>query len=45
MNLPHKRIAYLSMEIAFDPAMPTYSSDLGILTGDTLRTAIEQAPK
>jgi hypothetical protein len=26
MNLPDKRIAYFSMEIAVDPAMPTYSS-------------------
>jgi len=26
MNLPDKRIAYFSMEIALDPAMPTYSS-------------------
>ena len=45
MNLPDKRIAYFSMEIAVDPAMPTYSSDLDILAGDTLRAATEQAPK
>jgi starch phosphorylase len=45
MNLPDKRIAYFSMEIALDPAMPTYSSNLDILVGDTLRAAAEQAPK
>ena len=45
MNLRDKRIAYFSMEIAVDPAMPTYSSDLGILAGDTLRATAEQAPK
>ena len=45
MNLPDKRIAYFSMEIALDQAMPTYSSDLGILAGDTLRAAAEQASK
>ena len=42
MNLPDKRIAYFSMEIALDPAMPTYSGGLGILAGDTLRAAAEQ---
>jgi glycogen phosphorylase len=30
MNLPDKRIAYFSMEIALDPAMPTYSGGIGI---------------
>ena len=43
MNLPDKRIAYFSMEIALDPAMPTYSGGLGILAGDTLRAAAEQS--
>ena len=38
----NKRIAYFSMEIALDPAMPTYSGGLGILAGDTLRAAAEQ---
>ena len=42
MNPPDKRIAYFSMEIALDPAMPTYSGGLGILAGDTLRAAAEQ---
>ena len=45
MNLPDKRIAYFSMKIALDPAMPTYSGALGILAGDTLRAATEQASK
>jgi starch phosphorylase len=45
MNLPDKRIAYFWMEIALDPAMPTYSSDLGILAGDTLGAAAKQASK
>jgi hypothetical protein len=29
------------MEIAFDPAVPTYSGGLGILAGDTLRAAAD----
>jgi starch phosphorylase len=43
MNLPDKRIAYFSMEIALNPGMPTYSGGLGILAGDTLRAAAAQA--
>ena len=35
------RVAYLSMEIALNPAMPTYSGGLGILAGDTLRSAAD----
>ena len=34
-------IAYFSMEIALDPNMPTYSGGLGILAGDTLRSAAD----
>ncbi|MGC2627677.1 MAG: hypothetical protein WA269_12645 [Candidatus Udaeobacter sp.] len=45
MNLPDKRIACFRMEIALDPAMPTYSGGLDILPGDTLRAAAEQVPK
>jgi glycogen phosphorylase len=45
VNLPDKRIAYFSMDIALEPAMPTYSRGTCILTGDTLRAATEQAPK
>src|ERR1039457_6173106 len=32
-------VAYFSMEIAIDPRMPTYSGGLGVLAGDTLRSA------
>src|SRR5664279_4584884 len=31
-------VAYFSMEIAINPAMPTYSGGLGVLAGDTLRS-------
>src|ERR1700761_685285 len=34
-------VAYLSMEIAVKPSMPTYSGGLGILAGDTLRAAAD----
>jgi glycogen phosphorylase len=36
-------IAYFSMEIALDPNLPTYSGGLGILAGDTLRSAADLA--
>jgi starch phosphorylase len=35
------RVAYFSMEIALDPSMPTYSGGLGMLAGDTLRSAAD----
>ncbi len=34
-------VAYLSMEIALDPNIPTYSGGLGVLAGDTLRSAAD----
>ncbi len=34
-------IAYFSMEVGLDPAMPTYSGGLGVLAGDTLQTAAD----
>ena len=34
-------VAYFSMEIAIDHAMPTYSGGLGMLAGDTLRSAAD----
>ena len=37
------KIAYFSMEIALDPAIPTYSGGLGVLAGDTLRAAADLA--
>lgn len=36
-----RRIAYFSMEIALDEATPTYSGGLGVLAGDTLRSAAD----
>jgi starch phosphorylase len=38
----HKpRVAYFSMEIAMENAIPTYSGGLGVLAGDTLRAAAD----
>jgi starch phosphorylase len=34
-------IAYFSMEICLDQAIPTYSGGLGVLAGDTLRSAAD----
>jgi starch phosphorylase len=34
-------VAYFSMEIAINPSMPTYSGGLGVLAGDTLRSAAD----
>lgn len=35
------RIAYFSMEIALQNAIPTYSGGLGVLAGDTIRSAAD----
>ena len=35
------RVAYFSMEIALDERIPTYSGGLGILAGDTIRSAAD----
>lgn len=35
------KVAYFSMEIALDAAIPTYSGGLGVLAGDTLRAAAD----
>ncbi len=35
------KIAYFSMEIALAPSIPSYSGGLGILAGDTLRSAAD----
>ena len=40
-NETPRRIAYFSMEIALDPSIPTYSGGLGMLAGDTLRSAAD----
>lgn len=34
-------VAYFTMEIALDAAMPTYAGGLGVLAGDTVRAAAE----
>ena len=36
-----RKIAYFTMEIALEPAMPTYSGGLGVLAGDTVRSAAD----
>src|SRR6185503_15416696 len=38
---PKTTVAYFSMEIALDKALPTYSGGLGVLAGDTLRSAAD----
>ena len=42
-DLSLRSIAYFSMEIALSPVLPTYSGGLGILAGDTLRSAADTA--
>jgi len=37
----HRTIAYFSMEVGVEPAMPTYSGGLGVLAGDTIRSAAD----
>lgn len=41
MDPKHQTIAYFSMEIALDASIPTYSGGLGVLAGDTLRSAAD----
>ncbi len=36
-----RSIAYFSMEMALRPDMPTYSGGLGVLAGDTIRSAAD----
>lgn len=36
-----RSIAYFSMEVALEAGMPTYSGGLGVLAGDTLRSAAD----
>jgi glycogen phosphorylase len=38
---PLSRIAYFSMEIALEDAIPTYSGGLGVLAGDMMRSAAD----
>jgi starch phosphorylase len=41
INLSTRQVAYFSMEIALSKALPTYSGGLGMLAGDTLRSAAD----
>ncbi len=41
LNIPGRKIAYFSMEIALSKTLPTYSGGLGMLAGDTLRSAAD----
>ena len=42
MPIPNGSIvAYFSMEICLEQAIPTYSGGLGVLAGDTLRAAAD----
>src|ERR1700722_3695426 len=41
LSVPGGIVAYFSMEIAVAPQMPTYSGGLGILAGDTMRSAAD----
>src|SRR5258708_14403108 len=40
-NSIRRLIAYFSMEIALENAMPSYSGGLGVLAGDTIRAAAD----
>jgi starch phosphorylase len=41
MSNANPKVAYFSMEIALEPQIPTYSGGLGVLAGDTLRSAAD----
>ncbi len=41
VELDEMHIAYFSMEIAADSKIPTYAGGLGVLAGDTLRSAVD----
>src|SRR5947209_17283798 len=41
LNSTKRLIAYFSMEIALENAMPSYSGGLGVLAGDTIRAAAD----
>ena len=40
--MQNPRVAYLSMEVGLNPSIPTYSGGLGILAGDTLKSAADK---
>ena len=39
--VPPPRVAYFSMEIGLESGMPTYAGGLGVLAGDTIRSAAD----
>jgi len=39
--MDERTIAYFSMEVGFDPHVPTYAGGLGMLAGDTVRSAAD----
>jgi starch phosphorylase len=41
VNSTKRLVAYFSMEIALENAMPSYSGGLGVLAGDTIRAAAD----
>ncbi len=41
VNSAKRLVAYFSMEIALENAMPSYSGGLGVLAGDTIRAAAD----
>ncbi len=41
IDLSERNVAYFSMEIALSKQLPTYSGGLGMLAGDTLRSAAD----
>src|SRR6266700_3042645 len=41
VNSIRRLVAYFSMEIALENAMPSYSGGLGVLAGDTIRAAAD----
>lgn len=41
LTTPKRLVAYFSMEIALENAMPSYSGGLGVLAGDTIRAAAD----
>ena len=43
IDLSERTVAYFSMEIALAKELPTYSGGLGMLAGDTLRSAADTA--
>ena len=41
MTTESRPVAYFSMEVGLDPSIPTYAGGLGVLAGDTLRSAAD----